>query len=66
MEFNTQAGSPVDKARGSEQARRRDCARETLEGGLPLQSFPDLRASLGALTGVELEFDKVPPRRCRR
>ena len=34
---------PVSPAVRSERGKRKDRTRETLEGNLPLQSFPDLR-----------------------
>ena len=42
------------------EARRKDRTREALEGRLPLQSFPDLLASLTTLTTVEQVDDQVP------
>ena len=48
------------KAKRSQEARRKDCSRKTLEGELPLRSFPDLLESLGALAAVELESKPVP------
>ena len=51
---------PVGPVRRSEPARRKDRTRRTLDGQLPLQSFPDLLASLGTLTAVELKIEGVP------
>ena len=39
---------------------RTNLSEETLEGRLPLQSFPDLLASLSTLTAVELVYEQVP------
>ena len=52
--------SPVSPAQRSPAARRKDRTRETLKGRLPLQSFPDLLASLSTLTAVELVYEQVP------
>ncbi|MDE0629374.1 MAG: hypothetical protein OXH99_23495, partial [Bryobacterales bacterium] len=53
-------GDPVGPVRRSEPARRKDRTRRTPDGQLPLQSFPDLLASLGTLTAVELRIQGVP------
>ena len=52
--------SPVSPAQRSPAAQRKDRTRETLKGRLPLQSFPDLLASLSTLTAVELVYEQVP------
>ena len=54
------AASPVGPAQRSPQARRKDCTRMTLDAQMPLQSFPDLLASLSTLTAIELEYEQVP------
>ena len=54
------AASPVAAAQRSPAAKRKDRTRVTLEGDLPLQSLPDLLASLSTLTAVELEYESVP------
>ena len=51
------AVAPLER---SPAAKRKDCTRETLDGRLPLQSFPDLLASLSTLTTVELVYEQVP------
>ena len=53
-------GQPVAPAERSPAAKRKDRTRETLQGRLPLQSFPDLLASLSTLTAVELVYEQVP------
>ena len=52
--------SPVAPLERSPAAKRKDRTRETLDGRLPLQSFPDLLASLSTLTTVELVYEQVP------
>ena len=41
-------------------ARRKGRTHRTLDGQLPLKSLPDLLASLGTLTAVELRIEDVP------
>ena len=55
-----EAACPVSPAERSPTAKRKDRTRKTLEGGLPLQSFPDLLESLSTLTVVELEHEQLP------
>ena len=52
--------SPVGPAERSPVAQHKGRTRETLKGRLPLQSFPDLLASLSTLTAVELVYEQVP------
>ena len=47
--------------RGAEQGKRKDCTRETLEGNLPLQSFPDLLAHLTPLQERTFELLGTKP-----
>ena len=54
------AASPVAAAQRSPAAKRNNRTRETLAGDLPLQSLPDLLASLSTLTAVELVYESVP------
>ena len=51
------AASPVAAAQRSPAAKRNNRTRETLAGDLPLQSLPDLLASLSTLTAVELVYE---------
>ena len=57
-----EAACPVSPAQRSATAKRKDCTRKTVDGGLPLQSFPDLLESLSTLAVVELEHEKLPGR----
>ena len=54
---------PVGPAVRSEQGKRKDRTRETLEGNLPLQSFPDLLAHLTTLSALELRLEAAPEHR---
>ncbi len=47
---------PVGPAVRSERGKRKDRTRETLEGNLPLQSFPDLLAHLTTLSALEFRI----------
>ena len=51
---------PAAAEQRSPAAKRKHRTRETLAGNLPLQSLPDLLASLSTLTAVELEYESVP------
>ena len=57
-------GEPEPAARSPRRSARRRpsarTARETLAGDLPLQSLPDLLASLSTLTAAELVYESVP------
>ena len=53
-------GEFAGPAERSREARCKDCTRATLEGRLPLQSLPDLLASLAPLTAVELMYRVRP------
>ena len=54
------AACPVSPAVRSAAAKRKDRTRKTLDGALPLQSFPDLLESLSTLAVVELEHEQLP------
>ena len=54
------AACPVGPAQRSAAAKRKDRTRKTLDGELPLQSFPDLLESLSTLAVVELEHEQLP------
>ena len=54
------AACPVGPAQRSAAAKRKDRTRKTLDGELPLQSFPDLLESLSTLAVVELEHEQQP------
>ena len=54
---------PVGPAVRSERGKRKDRTRETLEGNLPLQSFPDLLAHLTTLSALELRLEAAPEHR---
>ena len=47
----------------SERGKRKDRTRETLEGNLPLQSFPDLLAHLTTLSALELRLEAASEHR---
>ena len=51
---------PVGPAARGAAATAKERTRRTPGDGLPVQSFPDLLASLGGLAAVELEYPQVP------
>ena len=51
---------PVGPAARGAAAQAKERTRRTPGDGLPVQSFPDLLASLGGLAAVELEYPQVP------
>ena len=54
------AQGPVGPATCEAAAEAKERTRRTPRDGLPGQSFPDLLASLGGLTAVELEHAQLP------
>ena len=56
-------GGPVSPRERSEEAKAKDRTRRSSQGGLPLQSFPDLLGSLSSLTAMELRLEAAPEHR---
>ncbi len=54
---------PVGPAQRSAAGKRKDGTRQTLDGGLPLQSVEDLLEHLAGLTVAELQLEVAPDQR---
>ena len=57
------AEGPVGPAQRSAAGKRKAGTRQTLDGGLPLQSFEDLLEHLAGLTVAELQLEVAPDQR---
>ena len=53
-------GRPVGLLQRTEVAKRKDRARTTLDGSLPVQGVADLLAGLGTPSAAELRYEQVP------
>ena len=58
-------GGPVSPRERSPEAKDKDRTRRSRQGGLPLQSFPDLLGSLSSLTAMEMRLEAAPEHRVR-